>query len=76
WIEAVAAEAEARLAADRLTIAERAQAEVGRRVRAARDPLFAGARADAQVAEARIALAQATTKAANARCALAAFWGG
>lgn len=76
WIEAVAAEAEARLAADRLTIAERAQAEVGRRVRAARDPLFAGARADAQVAEARIALAQATTKAANARRALAAFWGG
>lgn len=41
WIEAVATEAEARLAADRLTIAERAQTEVGRRVRAARDPLFA-----------------------------------
>lgn len=76
WIDAVAAEAEARLAADRLAIAERAQAEVGRRVRAARDPLFAGARADAQVAEARIALAQATTKAANARHALSAFWGG
>ncbi|MDR7229925.1 cobalt-zinc-cadmium efflux system outer membrane protein [Caulobacter sp. BE264] len=76
WIDAVAAEAEARLAADRLAIAERAQAEVGRRVRAARDPLFAGARADAQVAEARITLAQATTKAANARHALSAFWGG
>ena len=76
WIDAVAAEAEARLAADRLAIAERAQAEVGRRVRAARDPLFAGARADAQVAEARIALAQAMTKAANARHALSAFWGG
>jgi cobalt-zinc-cadmium efflux system outer membrane protein len=76
WIEAVAAEAEARLAADRLKLAERAQAEVSRRVRAARDPLFAGARADAQVAEARIALAETQARAANARRALAAFWGG
>lgn len=76
WIDAVAAEAEARLAADRLTIAQRAQAEVDRRVKVARDPLFAGARADAQVAEARIALSQAQAKATNARRALAAFWGG
>ena len=76
WIDAVAAEAEARLAADRLAIAQRAQGEVNRRVKAARDPLFAGARADAQVAEARIALAQAQTQAANARRAVAAFWGG
>jgi cobalt-zinc-cadmium efflux system outer membrane protein len=76
WIDAVAAEAEARLAADRLAIAERAQGEVNRRVKAARDPLFAGARADAQVAETRIALAQAQTKAANARRAVTAFWGG
>lgn len=76
WIEAVAAEAEARLAADRLKLAERAQAEVSRRVRAARDPLFAGARANAQVAEARIALAETQARAANARRALAAFWGG
>jgi len=76
WIDAVAAEAEARLAADRLLIAERAQGEVNRRVKAARDPLFAGARADAQVAEARIALAQALTRAANARRAMAAFWRG
>ena len=76
WIEAVAAEAEVRLAADRLKLAERAQAEVSRRVRAARDPLFAGARADAQVAEARIALEETQARAANARRALAAFWGG
>lgn len=76
WIEALAAEAEARLAADRLTIAQRAQAEVNRRVKAARDPLFAGARADAQVAEAQIALSQAQAKATNARRALAAYWGG
>lgn len=76
WIAAATAEAEAQLAADRLAIAQRAQGEVGRRVKAARDPLFAGARADAQVAEASLALAQAKTKAANARRALAAFWGG
>lgn len=76
WIDAVAAEAEARLAADRLAIAQRAQAEVNRRVKAARDPLFAGARADAQVAEAGITLSQAQAKAANARRAVAAFWGG
>ena len=76
WIDAVAAEAEARLAADRLAIAQRAQAEVNRRVKAARDPLFAGARADAQVAEAKIALSQAQAKATNARRAVAAFWGG
>jgi outer membrane protein, heavy metal efflux system len=76
WIDAVAAQAEARLAADRHAIAQRAQAEVNRRVKAARDPLFAGARADAQVAEAQIALSQAQAKATNARRALAAFWGG
>ncbi|MCY1648421.1 TolC family protein [Caulobacter sp. SL161] len=76
WIEAIAAEADARLAADRLALAERAQAEVDRRVKVARDPLFAGARANAQVAEAAIALAETRTRAANARRALAAFWGG
>lgn len=76
WVEAASAEAEARLAADRLALAERARGEVSRRVKAARDPLFAGARADAQVAEAEIGLAQARTKATNAGRALAAFWGG
>lgn len=76
WIEAVAAEAEVRLAADRLALAKRAQAEVSRRVKAARDPLFAGARVDAQVAEAETNLSEAKTKAANARRALSAFWGG
>lgn len=76
WVEAVFGEAEAALAADRLALAERARGEVSRRVKAARDPLFAGARADAQVAEARIALAQARTRAADARRALAAYWGG
>lgn len=76
WVEAVAAEAEARLAADRLALAQRAQAEVSRRVKVARDPLFAGARADAQAAEASIALSQAKARADNARRALSAYWGG
>jgi cobalt-zinc-cadmium efflux system outer membrane protein len=76
WVEAVAAEAEARLAADRLALAQRAQAEVSRRVKVARDPLFAGARADAQAAEAGIALSQAKARAANARRALSAYWDG
>lgn len=76
WIEAIAAEAEARLAADRLALAERARSEVDRRVKVARDPLFAGARAEAQVAEAAGALAEAKARAANTRRALAAFWSG
>ncbi|MCA0357485.1 MAG: TolC family protein [Proteobacteria bacterium] len=76
WIEAIAAEAEARLAADRLALAERARSEVDRRVKVARDPLFAGARAEAQVAEAASALAEAKARAANTRRALAAFWSG
>lgn len=76
WIEAISAEADARLAADRLALAERARVEVNRRVKVARDPLFAGARAEAQVAEAALGLTQTQSKAANARQALAAYWGG
>lgn len=74
WVEALAAEAQARLARTRLDIAERAQAEVDRRVKMARDPLFAGARAEAQVAEARIALSQAQLAADTARRTLAGYW--
>ena len=76
WVEAMAAEAQVRLARTRLDIAERAQGEVDRRVKAARDPLFAGARADAQVAEARIALSQAQMTADTARRTLAGYWNG
>jgi cobalt-zinc-cadmium efflux system outer membrane protein len=76
WVEALAAEARVRLARTRLEIAERARGEVDRRVKAARDPLFAGARADAQVAEARIALSQAQMTADTARRTLAGYWNG
>lgn len=76
WVEAMAAEAQVRLARTRLDIAERAQGEVDRRVKMARDPLFAGARADAQVAEARIVLSQAQMTADTARRTLAGYWNG
>ncbi len=76
WVEALTAEARVRLARNRLEIAARAQGEVDRRVKAARDPLFAGARADAQVAEAEIALSQAQMTADTARRTLAGYWSG
>lgn len=76
WVEAQAAEAQVRLAASWLELTERSRREVDRRVKAARDPLFAGARADTQVLEAQIALSQAKAAADSARRALAGFWGG
>lgn len=76
WIEAQAAEAEAIVAEARFVAARTAQADIERRVKAARDPLFAAARAETQAAEAEIALARARTAARDAKLALAAFWGG
>jgi len=51
------------------------QASVVRRVAAARDPLLAGARAEAGTAEARVALDAARTEAAIARTTLASLIG-
>ena len=51
WSEALAAEALLEIARDRLALAEAFQVEVQRRVDAARDPLFAGARAEAELYE-------------------------
>lgn len=76
WIEAVVAEAEARLAQDRLALARQAQIEVTRRVKAARDPLFAGSLADSDVAQAQIAVDQARQKADAIKMQLAAYWNG
>jgi cobalt-zinc-cadmium efflux system outer membrane protein len=76
WTEAVAAEASVRIAEDQLTAAQALRTEVERRVQAARDPLFARARAETAVAQAEIAVSQAQIAAQNARAALAAFWGG
>jgi cobalt-zinc-cadmium efflux system outer membrane protein len=74
WNEAVAAEASVQIAAEQLATVQAFQEEVRRRVEAARDPLFAGARVDTQVIQAQIALDQARLTADNARRALAAYW--
>ena len=74
WNEAVAAEAAVLIAEQQLAVLQEFQTEVRRRVEAARDPLFAGARVDTQVIQAEIALDQARLVAGNARRALAAYW--
>lgn len=76
WIEALANQTQVSVAEQRLEIALRLERGVGRRVAAARDPLFTGERARTAVAQARIALDQAIEAARNARAALAAYWGG
>jgi cobalt-zinc-cadmium efflux system outer membrane protein len=76
WVDALAAQAQVRLAKARLDIALRSQAEVNRRVKVARDPLFAGAHADTQVAEAKIVLSQAQLSAETTMRTLAAYWNG
>jgi cobalt-zinc-cadmium efflux system outer membrane protein len=76
WIEAVAAEAEVKLSSERLKLTQNTRTEVTRRVNAARDPLFAGSLADADVARAEIALDQAKQKALRLKGQLAAYWGG
>jgi cobalt-zinc-cadmium efflux system outer membrane protein len=59
WVDALAAEAVISIAEQRLAAAQRVEAETGRRVGRALDPLFAGERARTAVAQARIALDQA-----------------
>ena len=76
WVDALAAEAVISIAEQRLAAAQRVEAETGRRVGRALDPLFAGERARTAVAQARIALDQARETARIARASLAAFWGG
>ena len=76
WAEALAAQAELEIAAERLDLADRFQSEVQRRVDMARDPLFAGARADAELAQAQIDFDQAGINARLARAILSRFWTG
>ena len=52
-----------------------AQRDVDRRVKSARDPLFAGSRAEAITAQAEIARDDARSAAEAARTRLAAYWG-
>lgn len=76
WAEALSADALVEIARQRLDLAERFQAEVQRRVDMARDPLFAGARAEAELAQAQIDFDQAEVTARIARITLAKFWDG
>ncbi len=76
WVETAAAEAEAVLAAERLAIAQRLRQDTNRRVAAARDPAFAGARVDTLATQAQIAHDQAEAAVKIARAALASYWQG
>lgn len=76
YAEAVAAEAGLLIAEARYMAVITAQADIDRRVASARDPLFAGARAETETARAEIARDQARTAARTTRAVLAAFWGG
>lgn len=76
YAEALAAEADLLIAEARLVAAQSAQTDVDRRVRAARDPLFAGSRAEAATAQAEIERDQARAAARNAREVVARYWGG
>lgn len=76
YAEALAADAELLIAEARRISAHRSQADIARRVRSARDPLFAGARAETLTSQAEIARDQAQRNAADAKAELARLWGG
>lgn len=76
YFDALAAEELVAIERERVATAEALDTSVARRVAAARDPLMAGARAQAGLAEARIALTRAEAQAATARARLASYWGG
>ncbi len=76
YAEALAAEADLLIAEARLVAVLTAQSDVDRRVKSARDPLFAGSRAEAIVAQAEIARDEARLAASATRSSLASYWGG
>lgn len=76
YAEALAADAELLVAEARLVAAQASHRDIARRVKSARDPLFAGSRAEAITAQAEIARDQARDSVRVSRNALAAFWGG
>jgi cobalt-zinc-cadmium efflux system outer membrane protein len=75
YFDALAAQELVAIERERVATAEALSGSVARRVAAARDPLMAGARAQAGLAEARIALTRAEAQAATARARLASYWG-
>ncbi len=76
WIGILQAKAEVENAERRLVLASDIGSIVQRRVKAARDPLAAGMRAENQIAEARTELDQANRALATAKRALVGLWGG
>lgn len=74
--EALAADAEVKLAEERLEVARFLAREVARRIASARDPEFAGERAKSQVASAELALEQAKLNASAALQRLGSYWAG
>lgn len=76
YVEAMNAEALTGVAAERLRVARELGAAVRRRVREARDPLFAGTRAETRIAEAEVDLNLAVHARDAAISRLAALWGG
>ncbi len=73
WVEAQTAEAMARIADERLQLARRLEAETGRRVSRALDPLFSAERARAATALARVDHERAAAASRAAHAALAAY---
>ena len=76
YVEAVTEQALIEVSEERLRLAKALQAEVNRRVREARDPLFAGTRAATRVEEAEVDLELATHARDAALTRLTALWGG
>jgi cobalt-zinc-cadmium efflux system outer membrane protein len=76
FIDAQIAEELVWLAEQRLETERSMQAEGLRRVRAYKDPLFVETRAEARVAQARLALEEVRSRRVAARGRLASFWGG
>lgn len=76
YFDALTTAALVTIAEERLATAEAMEQSVARRVAAARDPLMAGARAEAGTAEASVELESARHEAAIARATLASLIGG
>ena len=76
YVEALTAEAMVGVAAERLRLARTLAEAVSRRVREARDPLFAGTRANTRLAEAQVDLDLAVHARDAALSRLTVLWGG
>lgn len=76
FIEAQAAEAKVAVAREGLRVAQELRREVGRRVASAKDPIFAGTRAETGVAEASADVELAVHARDAALKRLASLWGG